>query len=252
MRERLLAAGFAPDDLKLLGPNDRKMNLVAILHGKPGSTLKPILAICHLDVVEANKGDWTPDTPPFVFTEKDGFFYGRGTQDIKEGDAGLVYTLIRMKREGLRARPRPRRRPHRRRRRRQVERRRLAHPQSPRAHARPSSSSIPTQAVSSPSRGKPAVFDVEATEKTYADFHVTATNKGGHSSLPTPDNAIYHVADALARLEAYKFPVELNAVTTAEFQQMSKVLTGEVSADMKAVAANPHDEAAVSRLSANA
>ena len=59
------------------------MNLVVTYHGKPGSVLKPILVICHLDVVEAKREDWTTD--PFVFTEKDGFFYGRGTQDIKEG-----------------------------------------------------------------------------------------------------------------------------------------------------------------------
>ena len=248
MRERLLAAGFTPNDLKLLGPNARKMNLVAILHGKPGSTLKPILAICHLDVVEANKADWTYD--PFIFTEKDGFFYGRGTQDIKEGDAGLVYTMIRMKRENF------------------VPDRDLvvaltADEEGGRSNGvdwliRNHPELMKAEFVINPDaggvfsvHGKPAVFDVEATEKTYADFHVTATNKGGHSSLPTRDNAVYHVADALARLEAYKFPVEMNAVTSAEFDQMAKVLTGQVSADMRAVAANPHDEAAIARLSAN-
>jgi len=91
---------------------------------------------------------------------------------------------------------------------------------------------------------------LEATEKTYADFHVTATNKGGHSSLPTIDNAIYHLADALSKLEKTPFPVEMNAVTTAEFEQMAKVLQGQDAADMKAVAANPADEAAVAHLSA--
>ena len=98
MRQRLLTAGFAADDLKILGPNDRKMNLVARYHGKPGSTLKPILVICHLDVVEAKREDWTTD--PFKFVEKDGYFYGRGTEDIKQADAGLVTAFIRMKREG--------------------------------------------------------------------------------------------------------------------------------------------------------
>ncbi len=73
VRDRLLAAGFAPADVLLLGPNARKMNVVITYHGKAGSTLKPILAICHLDVVEANKADWSPETPPFTFTEKDGF-----------------------------------------------------------------------------------------------------------------------------------------------------------------------------------
>ncbi len=247
MRERLLAVGFAADDLKVLGPNDRKKNLVVTYHGKAQSSLKPILAICHLDVVEAKKEDWTTD--PFVFTEKEGFFYGRGTQDIKEGDAGLVYTLIRMKRDGF------------------VPDRDLVvaltadeeggksngvdwliqhHPELMKAEfvINPDAGGIFAQ------KGKATVFDVEATEKTYADFNVTATNKGGHSSLPTPDNAIYHVANALAKVEQTPFPIEMNAVTTAEFEQMSKVLQGQVAADMKAVAANPKDEAAVARLSA--
>jgi acetylornithine deacetylase/succinyl-diaminopimelate desuccinylase-like protein len=248
MRERLLAAGFLADDVKLLGPNKLKMNLVVTYHGKAGSSLKPILAICHLDVVEAKKEDWTTD--PFVFTEKDGFFYGRGTQDIKEGDAALVYTLMRMKREGF------------------VPDRDLVvaltadeeggksngvewliqhHPELMKAEfvINPDAGGVFAQ------KGKATVFDVEATEKTYADFHVTATNKGGHSSLPTTDNAIYHLANALSKLEKTPFPVEMNAVTTAEFEQMAKVLQGQDAADMKAVAANPADEAAVARLSAS-
>jgi acetylornithine deacetylase/succinyl-diaminopimelate desuccinylase-like protein len=98
MRQRLLDAGFPAEDLVLAGPNDRKQNLVARYRGKPGSTLKPIVTICHLDVVEARKADWTTD--PYQFVEKDGYFYGRGTQDIKEEDAALVETFMRMKREG--------------------------------------------------------------------------------------------------------------------------------------------------------
>ena len=98
MRQRLLDAGFPAEDLVLAGPNDRKQNLVARYRGKAGSTLKPILTICHLDVVEARKADWTTD--PYEFVEKDGYFYGRGTQDIKEEDSALVETFIRMKREG--------------------------------------------------------------------------------------------------------------------------------------------------------
>ena len=249
MRDRLSAGGFAAADLKILGPNDRKMNLVAIYHSKPGSILKPILMICHLDVVEANKSDWTPDTPPFVFTEKDGFFYGRGTQDIKEGDAGLVYAFLRMKREGY------------------VPDRDLVlaltadeeggkangvdwliqhHPELMKAEfvINPDAGGVFSE------KGKPVVFDVEATEKTYADFHVTATNKGGHSSLPTPDNAIYHVADALAKLERTPFPVELNNVTREEFRQMAKIETGQLSEDMKALVVGSEDPAVIDRLSA--
>src|ERR1700753_4182296 len=98
MRHRLLQAGFAADDLVLAGPNARKQNLVARYRGRPGSSLKPVLVICHLDVVEARREDWTTD--PYKFVEKDGYFYGRGTQDIKEEDAALVENFIRLRREG--------------------------------------------------------------------------------------------------------------------------------------------------------
>ena len=248
MRQRLLGGGFAPEDLKLLGPNDRKMNLVATYHGRAGSTLKPILVICHLDVVEAKREDWTTD--PFVFTEKEGFFYGRGTQDIKEGDAALVTSFLRMKREGF------------------VPDRDITlaltadeeggksngvewleqnHPELMRAEfvINPDAGGVYAE------HGKATIFDVEATEKTYADFRLTATNKGGHSSLPVPDNAIYHVADALGRLEKSPFPIELNAVTRAYFEKMGTIVKGETAEEIRGVLAQPMDLAAVARLTAD-
>ena len=97
MAQRLLDAGFAKEDVLVLGPNDRKGNLVARLHGT--GRAKPILFIGHLDVVEARRSDWSTD--PFQFVEKDGYFYGRGTQDMKESDAVLVTTFIRLKKEGF-------------------------------------------------------------------------------------------------------------------------------------------------------
>src|SRR5271165_4983255 len=96
MAKRLLAAGFPPQDIRIAGPVDRKKNLVARYHGT--GQKKPILFIGHLDVVEARCEDWTTD--PFQFIEQDGYFYGRGTQDMKEGDALLVTTFMRLKREG--------------------------------------------------------------------------------------------------------------------------------------------------------
>src|SRR5580700_1910150 len=100
MAKRLLDAGFAPDDVKVLGPRDRKGNMVARYRGSGTGGLKPILIIAHLDVVEARREDWTTD--PFQFVEKDGYFYGRGTQDMKDSDAIVVTTFIRFKREGYR------------------------------------------------------------------------------------------------------------------------------------------------------
>src|SRR6266702_2469245 len=98
MQNRLLDAGVAKEDIYLGGPNERKQNLVARIHGSGAK--RPILFIGHLDVVEARREDWTTD--PFKFVEKDGYFYGRGTQDMKDGDAIMVTSLIRMKKEGFR------------------------------------------------------------------------------------------------------------------------------------------------------
>ena len=252
MRQRLLDAGFPAEDLVLAGPNDRKQNLVARYRGKPGSTLKPIVTICHLDVVEARKADWTTD--PYQFVEKDGYFYGRGTQDIKEEDAALVETFIRMRREGY------------------VPNRDLvialtadeeggasngvawllAHrPELMRADfvINPDAGGLELRA------GKPSEFDVEATEKLYADFEVTATNPGGHSSQPRPDNAIYELVRALAKLEASPFPVELNAVTRAELEEKAKIAgrTYPQRAELiRGVLANPPDPAAVTEFSKDA
>lgn len=249
MRQRLLDAGFPAEDLVLAGPNDRKQNLVARYRGKPGSTLKPILTICHLDVVEARKADWTTD--PYQFVEKDGYYYGRGTQDIKEEDAALVETFIRMKREGY------------------VPDRDLVialtadeeggasngvawllehRPDLMRADfvINPDAGGLELRG------GKPSEFDVEATEKLYADFEVTATNPGGHSSQPRPDNAIYELVHALAKLEASPFPVELNAVTRAELEEKAKIAerTYPQRAELiRKVLANPPDPAALAEFS---
>jgi acetylornithine deacetylase/succinyl-diaminopimelate desuccinylase-like protein len=248
MRKRLLDAGFSPDDAVILGPNPRKGNLVARLHGRAGSTLKPVLIICHTDVVEAKREDWTTD--PFVFTEKDGFFYGRGTQDMKDSDAAMVVSFIRMKRENY------------------VPDRDLilaltADEEGGKSNGvdwllknhrdlvdadfvlNPDSGGVTTK------DGKPILLGVEATEKLYADFHVTATNPGGHSSLPTPDNAIYRVADALSRLEKSPFPFELNEVTRAELTTRATLVHGQEAEDIRAILKTPPDPAAIQRLSTN-
>ena len=96
---------------------------------------------------------------------------------------------------------------------------------------------MPIAAASPPSNGKPLDLDIEASEKLYADFQLTATNPGGHSSLPVPDNAIYHIADALARLERAPFPFELNAVTRTYFERRANLETGQIAQDMRAISA---------------
>ncbi|TCK73543.1 M20/M25/M40 family metallo-hydrolase [Acidipila rosea] len=246
MAKRLLDAGFSQSDVQVLGPNDRKKNMVARLHGSgKGPT---VLFIGHLDVVEARREDWTTD--PFKFVEKDGYYYGRGTQDMKEADAILVTTFIRMKQagfvpdgdlilaltadeEGGKSNG--------------VDWLIRNHPELVKADfaINPDAGGVDTE------HGKVIAVDVEATEKLYADYQLLTTNPGGHSSLPVPDNAIYHIADALTKLQNYNFPFELNEVTRAFFKKMSTIETGQKAADMNAILSTPPNEEAIKRLAVN-
>ncbi|GGH13108.1 M20/M25/M40 family metallo-hydrolase [Silvibacterium dinghuense] len=245
MQQRLLDAGFSKDDMFLGGPNERKENLVVRYHGS--GKKKPILFIGHLDVVEAKRSDWTTD--PFQFVEKDGFYYGRGTQDMKESDAILVTTFIRLKQAGY------------------VPDRDLilaltADEEGGKSNGvdwlvKHHRDLIDAEYVLNPDgggtdldHGKPVSVDIDATEKLYGDYQLSVTNPGGHSSLPVPDNAIYHLAGALTNLQHYQFPFELNAVTRAYFQKLSTLEQGQKAADLKAMLATPPDTAAIDRLSA--
>ena len=244
MAKRLRDAGFPESDVQVLGPNDRKKNMVARLHGT--GKHKPVLLIGHLDVVEARREDWTTD--PFQFAEKDGFFYGRGTQDMKDGDAMMVTALIRMKKEGYKPD-------------RDIILALTADEEGGKSNGvdwllKNHRELIDAEFVLNAdgggitaNHGKPEMMEVDATEKQYADYQLTVTNPGGHSSLPVPDNAIYHLADALGRLERYEFPVDLNEVTRAFYARMVEVSTGQRAEDMKAVLKSPPDPAAVERLS---
>jgi len=244
MAKRLRDAGFPAADLHVLGPNDRKGNLVARLRGSGGK--KPVLILGHLDVVEARREDWTTD--PFQFVEKDGYFYGRGTQDMKVDDAILVTTFIRFRREGYRPD-------------RDLILALTADEEGGKSNGvdwllKNHRDLIDAEFVLNADaggvttmKGKAVNVDVEASEKQYADFELTSLNPGGHSSLPTPDNAIYHLADALSRLEHSPFPVELNAVTRTYFERRAPLESGRTKADMNAVLHTPPDATAVARLS---
>jgi acetylornithine deacetylase/succinyl-diaminopimelate desuccinylase-like protein len=244
MAQRLLDAGFPKSDVAVLGPNERKGNMVARYRGRAGSKLKPILIIGHLDVVEAQRQDWSTD--PFKFMEKDGYYYGRGTQDMKESDAIAVTDFIRMKSEGF------------------VPDRDIilaltADEEGGKSNGvdwllKNHRALIDAEYALNPDAGgvrpdKPLVVAFEATEKLYADYQVLATNPGGHSSLPTPDNAIYHVANALVALQKSPFPFELNPVTREYFSRMAKIESGQRAADMLAILSTPPDAQAIERLS---
>jgi acetylornithine deacetylase/succinyl-diaminopimelate desuccinylase-like protein len=244
MAQRFREAGFAGSDIQILGPNDRKKNLVVRLHGTGKD--KPLLLIGHLDVVEAHRDDWTTD--PFTFVEEGGFFYGRGTQDMKSGDAIMATTLIRFKREGYTPK-------------RDIVLALTADEEGGKSNGvdwllKNHRDLIDAEVVFNhdgggilSDHGKPVMMTVDATEKLYADFQVSVTNPGGHSSLPRPDNAIYSLTDALSRLEHYQFPFELNEVTRVYYERMAKVETPERSADISAMLRSPTDANAISRLS---
>jgi len=244
MAQRFREAGFPDTDIHIGGPNDRKTNVVVRYHGSGKD--KPVLLIGHLDVVEARREDWTTD--PFQFVEKDGYFYGRGTQDMKDGDAIMVTTLLRFKKEGF------------------VPDRDIILALTADEEGGQSNGVdwliknhrdwIDAEFVLNhdgggilAEHGKPLMMLIEPAEKLYADYTLTVTSPGGHSSLPVPDNAIYHLTDGLTRLEHYRFPIEINNVTRAYFERMSKVEKGQRSADMKSVAKEPPDAQAADRLS---
>uniref|UniRef100_E6PWV5 Peptidase M20 n=1 Tax=mine drainage metagenome TaxID=410659 RepID=E6PWV5_9ZZZZ len=247
MEKRFVEAGFPAAEIHLVGPNDRKMNLVVRYEGTDRSQ-KPVLFLCHIDVVQALRADWHTD--PFQFVEQGGYYYGRGTQDMKDSDAALVATFLRLHREGYKPK-------------RDLILALTADEEGGKSNGaswlvknhrelvdaafviNPDSGGVELE------KGKAVVADVEATEKVYADYQVTATNRGGHSSLPRPDNAIYELMGALNKLQAYSFPFELNSVTREYFTEMAKREQGQTAADMRGILATPPDLEAVARLSAS-
>jgi acetylornithine deacetylase/succinyl-diaminopimelate desuccinylase-like protein len=245
MAKRLLDAGFPASDVQVLGPNDRKGNMVARIHGTGAK--KPILFICHLDVVEARRTDWSMD--PFQLIEKDGYFYGRGTGDIKDGDAFLVTTFIRLKQENFKPD-------------RDLILALTADEEGGASNGvawliKNHRELIEAEYIINPDagdfeldNGKRLLIGIQASEKLYQDFDLTVSNPGGHSSLPTSENAIYQLAEGLTRLEKYQFPFELNEVTREYFSREADIVGGQTGADMKGILKTPPDPAALARLSA--
>jgi acetylornithine deacetylase/succinyl-diaminopimelate desuccinylase-like protein len=251
----LLTAGFAPGDVVLLAPEGHptKGNVVVRYRGKhsePGKhSEKPVLFLGHLDVVEAKPEDWSVE--PFVLTEKDGWFYGRGTIDMKDGDAALAESLIRLKRERF------------------VPDRDIivaftadeeagGDSNGPAFLLKDHRELIDAEMAinldgggGNLKNGAPLYFEVGTSEKTYVTYTLETTSPGGHGSLPGPDNAIYRLTDGLSRLEAFKFPVVLTATTRASFDELARVDPGAASADMMAVARPQPDLTAAERLSQN-
>jgi acetylornithine deacetylase/succinyl-diaminopimelate desuccinylase-like protein len=240
---RLKAAGFPDSDIFVGGAIPKKGNLVVRYHGT--GARKPILLLAHTDVVEAKREDWTME--PFQLIEKDGFFYGRGTGDDKAQAAVWIANLIRYKQEGFKP-----------------DRDIIVALTADEEGGGPYSGiqwllknhrelidseyALNEGGWGESLDGKKISNDVQVSEKYVINFRFEVHNKGGHSSLPVPDNAIYRLAVALERLSNFGFPLKTNEVTAAYFQQMAKIEGGPHKEDLAQAAAGSLE--AMSRLAA--
>ncbi|MDG1232802.1 MAG: M20/M25/M40 family metallo-hydrolase [Pseudomonadales bacterium] len=238
----LSAAGFPQEDIFVGGKKEKKGNLVARLHGTGAN--KPFILLAHLDVVEAKRSDWTMD--PFTLHETDGYFYGRGTMDDKAQAAINTANMIRMKRDGY----------------------------------RPNRDIILALTADEEGGGNNGVYwllqhhptlidgvfalneggygliqdgqrianSIQTAEKIYESFTVTATNSGGHSSIPRRDNAIYDLSEALLNIREYDFPLIFNDVMRLGFERLAQISPGQLGEDLKAILREPPDPQALARL----
>ena len=229
---RLKAAGFPDSDIHVDGGKPTKMNLVVRYHGT--GRLKPILLVAHTDVVEAKRDDWTMD--PFQLAEKDGYFYGRGVGDDKAQAAVWIANLIQYKAEGF-----------------VPERDIIVALTADEEGGGPFNGidwllknhrdwidaeyALNEGGWGESVNGKRIANDLQVSEKYVLGFRFEVRNKGGHSSLPVADNAIYHLAGALDRLSRFGFPMKTNEVTAAYFKQIAKTETGAMKTDLEQVAA---------------
>jgi acetylornithine deacetylase/succinyl-diaminopimelate desuccinylase-like protein len=249
MGARLKAAGFPAEDVKVVvaDGHPKEGSLVAILHGTDAKT-KPMLLLAHIDVVEAKREDWTRD--PFKLVEENGYFFGRGTSDDKAQAAIWVDSLVRLKQAGYRPA-------------RDIK---MALTCGEESEAYNGIEDLVKNhrplvdaefALNEGADGlldehdKPVVLEVQAGEKVYQDFTLTATNPGGHSSRPVPANAIYQLSAGLDRIGAYGFPPRFNDATRGYFTQMQGRVPAETAAAMKALVADINDEAALKVVAAD-
>jgi acetylornithine deacetylase/succinyl-diaminopimelate desuccinylase-like protein len=244
MARRLREAGIPEADIFVGGPRPEKHNVVARLRGKSTgpNAPKPLVLLAHLDVVEALKADWSPEFDPFVFTEKEGYYYGRGTADDKAMAAIFVANAYRLKREGY------------------VPDRDIVIALTADEESGPANGVawllethpelvdagmvINEGGGGTLRNGKPLFQSLQVAQKVTTNLTLRSTNRGGHSSVPRDDNAITSLADALSRVGRYHFPVHLSDVTREFFAKTAAVETPEMGRAMRALAANPGDSAA--------
>ena len=246
MRVRLLQAGYPQGDAVVIAPPNRPKdgNLIATLPGTDAS-LKPIMLLAHIDVVEAKAEDWERD--PFKLTEEGGYFYARGAADDKAMAAVFTDSMVRFKREGYRPK-------------RSIRLALTCGEETPTVfngvnylienHRELMDAAFVLNEGGGGrldgATGKYLYNGIQAGEKLYQDFTLETVNAGGHSARPTPDNAIYRMARALAKIAAFEFPIEFNDTTRAYLTRFGEITGGDKGADMKAAATG--DKAAIDRI----
>jgi len=247
MKARLVKAGYPESDLHVVVPPQwpKQGNLIAVLPGSDAS-MKPLLLLAHIDVVEAKREDWERD--PFKLTEENGYFYARGAADDKAMAAIFADSMVRFKMDGYKPK-------------RTIKLALTCGEETPNSFNGVSflvdkhRSLIDAGFALNEGGGgrldaKTGAYQyngIQAGEKLYQDFTLETTNKGGHSSRPTPDNAIYQMGQALAKIQAFEFPVEFNDATRGYLTKFGAIVGGTQGADMKAAAASG-DAAAIERL----
>lgn len=247
LARRFRGAGFPEADITIIGPDRTNKNLVVRYRGT--AEQPPVVLLAHLDVVEAKREDWSLD--PFKLTERDGYFYGRGTSDDKDGAASLSAALLRLRQENFKPN-------------RDLilvltagEEGGTDHNGADwllQNHRRLIDASVCLNAdAGGPKKrhGQRLMYAVQAAEKVYLSFRLEVKGAGGHSSKPTKDNPIYHLATGLVRLSQFEFPARLSEITRGYFEKMAAIETGQTAADMKAILKTPPDAEALRRLSAS-
>ncbi len=245
MEKRFRAAGFPAKDIHLIIPPGKptKGNLIVRYRGRGQG--KPLLLLAHLDVVAALRSDWTID--PFVLTEKDGYFYGRGSGDDKSMASIFVANMLRDRKEGYVPA-------------RDVILALTADEEGGDAngvewllaHNRDlidAAYAINEGGGGSLRNGAPFLNSVQAAEKVPVNFTLAASNRGGHSSVPRPDNAIYQLIDGLAKVARYSFPVQLNEVSRTFFERTAALETPAMAAAMRTIVVHQTDSAASAVIS---
>lgn len=248
MAKRFAEAGIPAEDIFVGGPVPKRHNVVARIRGR-NPNRSSLLLLAHLDVVEALKADWSDDLDPFVFTERGGYYYGRGTADDKAMAAIFVANVFRMKADGF------------------MPDRDIIIALTSDEESGPYNGAgwltenhfdlvdaglvINEGGGGVHDKGTPVYQGVQAAEKITTNFTLRVTNAGGHSSVPRPDNAITSLADALGKVGRFSFPVHLNPVTEAYFTEMSKLEEGEMGRAMAAMVADPSDAAALAVVTAD-